>query len=169
LDYVPGGISDFPEIELSSQAWQHERRVHGKFVSSGTSAAARNVLKHSGRPPAHNTAGRSAREMIAEHEAMLQKHQQALIDVQAQHKTDVAHLVGQVKEANQKLADAQAQGESTEKHKAVQKLITEGGVLAAGAILGAIEAKLGVGGITPVLTALGPQSIQLLVERAKRL
>jgi hypothetical protein len=166
MDAEYAGISDFAEIELSSQAWRREARVRGRFASSPGSAEARKVLK---RSKASQTAHDSAAATLAKHEAILQQHQQQMQQMNTKHTADVSSLVGQVKDANQRLAATVSQAESEEKHKARIKIAVHAGTLTGGAILAAIEAKMGTPGLVQIASALGPQAIQEIADWAKRL
>jgi hypothetical protein len=91
----------------------------------------------------------------------------AMID--SKHDKQLNKMLAKVTAANEGLTGHIEDVEKEEAKDARKKLAVEGSVALGGAVLAAIEAKMGVPDLVAIATALGPMAVQLLVEFKNRL
>jgi hypothetical protein len=152
------------EVELASDVWRRELRgKDGRWMGSGASPRARiRTGSYVGQGRAISNRVRQNRQAAAEETV----HSAAALvaeDIAKQHAQKVMDA------ATAKIDDLNQSMEKEEGHKARVKLAVHIGVVAAGAALAAIEAKLGTNDIVSALSGMGPLAVQELVDWKKQL
>ena len=157
-----------------STAWRHEARgPHGEWVS-GSGSSTTVIRSHSDliaaaqqedeiRRIAHEEAVKTA---TAQDIAYRQVHEAHSAKEHATERAQIKALQRQVREANirvNKLAEQQ------EKSKAKTKSLAVISSLVGGAVLGGVEAKIGVPNLAAVISSILPATIESLFEWKKRL
>lgn len=165
-------------IELAgvsySASWRHELRgPHGEWISSAGTlrASVQDMGALRTQAEQEDQFRRIAREEAVRAAATAQaKYREIHEPQEAAHEREQAaqirQLQKQIRTANQRIA---AQSEKIEGQKAKTKFWAVISSLVGGAVLGAVEAKMGTPDLAVIASSIAPSAIETLFERKKRL